>query len=80
MIKSLKRNKTGLIDIDKFRRAIGKAQISLLIAAQGLCIVALIIVAPVWAILSVWVVAFMRLSGSISRKIDAEDGLDVRRY
>ena len=79
-MKSLRKNKLGFLDIDKFRRAIGKAQISLLIAAQGLCIVALIIVAPVWAILCVWVVAFMRLSGSISRKIDAEDGLDVRRY
>jgi|TARA_R100001129_G_C5158876_1_gene201154 hypothetical protein len=79
-MKSLRKNKLGFLDIDKFRRAIGKAQISLLIAAQGLCIVALIIVAPVWAILSVWVVAFMRLSGAISRKIDAEDALDVRRY
>ena len=48
-MKSLRKNKLGFLDIDKFRRAIGKAQISLLIAAQGLCIVALIIVAPVWA-------------------------------
>jgi hypothetical protein len=79
-MKSLRKNKLGFIDIDEFRRVIGKGQISLLIAAQGVCIVALIIVAPVWAILSVWVVAFMRLSGEISRKIDEKDSLDVRHY
>jgi hypothetical protein len=65
--------KTGFIDIDRFRRAIGKAQVSLLIAAQGLCIIALIVVAPVWAILSIWVVAFMRISSLVSRKIDEAD-------
>jgi hypothetical protein len=71
---------TGFVDIDRLRRAIGKAEVSLLIAAQGFCIVALIAVAPIWAILSVWVVAFMRLSGKLSRKIDEKDSLDVRRY
>ncbi len=72
--------KNGFIDIDEFRRTVRKAHIPVLIAAQGFCIVALIVVAPVWAILSVWVIAFMRISGVISRKIDEKDSLDVRRY
>ena len=72
-MKSFITNKTGVIDADQLRGRVQQLQIPLLVGAQGLCIVALIAVVPVWAILSVWVMLFMRLSGAVSRKIGETD-------
>ena len=63
---------TGFIDADKLRRRVGKIHPPVLVVAQGLCILALILVVPIWAILSVWVMFFMRLSGAVSRKLEEE--------
>lgn len=64
---------TGYVDIDRFRRGLKRIQVPLLVGAQGVCVVLIILVAPLWAILSIWVMLFMRISGKISKKIDEID-------
>ena len=65
--------KVGLLDIDQCRRAAKKMQMPFLVGAQGACIILIILVAPLWAILSVWVMLFMRISGRISKRLDEID-------
>ena len=64
---------TGYVDINGVRRGLKRIQVLLLVGAQGVCVVLIILVAPLWAILSVWVMLFMRISGKISKKIDEID-------
>ena len=64
---------TGYVDIYRFRRGLKRIQVPLLVGAQGLCMVLMILVAPLWVILSVWMMLFMRISGKISKRIDEID-------
>ena len=59
----------GYIDIDEFSRATKKIQIYLFVGLKSLCLFLVILVTPVWVIVSVWVMMFINLGRTFDEKL-----------